>query len=85
MKTPPYSLEEMYSILYRGIDALDDGSEYALKALTRMEIETPRWLQEHSKMQHTFPSPSNVMDCRLKLWFQGRTATCPLHGKQKHD
>lgn len=69
---PPYSIEEIYSRVCSGIKKIDHGDVSALKRLADIEQAVPCWLKQHKELSHSFPSPSGVMECRLKQFFQGR-------------
>lgn len=62
----------MYQLSYDGIDAIDHGDDYALGVLAGLEGKVPAWLRAHREMEHTFPSPSGIMRCRLQQWFDAR-------------
>ncbi len=70
--TPPYPLEEVYERFYNGVAAIDHGDSFALERLSDIEEAVPRWLKQHKELEHSIPSPSGVMECRLKQYFQAR-------------
>ena len=70
----------MYTLAYAGIDAIDHGDDYALGGLASLEGKVPAWLRAHREMEHSFPSPSSIMNCRLQQWFNAFT-----HIRGRHD
>ncbi len=62
----------MYTLAYEGIDAIDHGDDYALGVLAGLEGKVPAWLRSHREMEHSFPSPSSIMNCRLQQWFNAK-------------
>jgi len=81
---PPIPLDEAYRQVHKGIEAIGDGSEFAIKALSDLSSKIPAWIKAHLEMEHTIPSPSNVTECRLKLWYRAKnieSASSPLGWK----
>jgi len=69
---PPITLDDAYKHVYKGIEAIGDGSDFAIQALSDLSSKIPAWIKAHLQMQHTIPSPSNVAECRLKLWYRAK-------------
>ena len=69
----PRDIGSMYTLCYEGIDALDHGDDYALGVLAQVEASVPEWIRLHKEMQHTYPSPSSIMYCRLQQWFAAKS------------
>lgn len=68
----PDDIGSMYQLSYTGIDAIDHGDDYALGVLADLEGKVPEWLRVHREMEHSYPSPSGIMRCRLQQWFDAR-------------
>lgn len=68
----PIELGSIYTTAYEGIEALDHGDDYALGVLANLEALVPEWLRLHREMEHTWPSPSGIMNCRLQQWFAAK-------------
>ncbi len=71
-KLEPDDIGSMYQLAYKGIDAIDHGDDYALGVLADLESKVPEWLRAHREMEHSYPSPSGIMRCRLQQWFDAR-------------
>jgi hypothetical protein len=63
-------LEEVRGRIHEAIRSIDH-TEY-LDFLEELGPRVPGWLKTHLEMEHTVPSPSNVMRCRLQLWLLGQ-------------
>ncbi len=68
----PTDIGDMYQLSYSGIDAIDHGDSHALGVLADLEGKVPEWLRVHREMEHSFPSPSGIMRCRLQQWFDAK-------------
>ena len=72
MIDPPRPIGDMYALVYEGIEAIGRGDEMALNKLAELTSNVPDWIRLHLEMEHTFPSPSGVMRCRLAQWYAAR-------------
>lgn len=70
--SPPVPLEEIYTRFYKGVEKIDHGDEFALERLSDIEEAVPRWLKQHKELEHSIPSPSGVMECRLKQYLRAK-------------
>ena len=69
MNEPPRPIGDMYSLVYEGIDSIGTGDANALAKLADIASSVPKWIGDHLAMEHTYPSPSGIMECRLKQWY----------------
>lgn len=68
----PRDIGFMYQLAYNGINALDHGDDYALGVLAQVAAAVPEWIRLHRAMEHSYPSPSGIMNCRLQQWFAAK-------------
>lgn len=66
----PPKLEVVREQVHEAVRSIDH-REY-LTFLEELGPQIPGWLKTHLEMEHSVPSPSNVMRCRLQLWFAGQ-------------
>ena len=72
MNEPPRPIGDMYGLVYDGIDAIGRGDEAALGKLAEIASSVPQWIRAHLGMEHSYPSPSGIQNCRLQQWYDAK-------------
>ena len=67
MEAPPIPIDELRPRLHTAIREM--GNEQSAGILDQLKGEMPAWLAAHYRMEHSYPSPSTIMNCRLQQWY----------------
>lgn len=70
MSLPPLSEKEIRDRIYTAVDGI--GGEESVELLTQLTAEVPGWLKAHYEMEHSYPSPSGITQCRLQQWYKAK-------------
>jgi len=70
MKSDRPDLIQLEQDIYSALEKVD--TPEFLKILDELAGESAAYLKAHLDMEHSFPSPSGVMKCRLQQWFKGK-------------
>lgn len=68
----PPGNEETARRVHGALEGLDGPS--FRRAMERLAPAIPGWVEAHLAMEHTFPSPSGILRCRLQQWYEARGA-----------